>query len=137
MCLRNMTREVCNGTKLIVRTLHNHLLDCEILTDPGKGKSISLPRITLIDNSKEETVILKRRQFPVALAYAMTIDKSQGQSLEYTGLILDTDCFAHGQLYTALSQPFNPLRFIACTPLLSNPVKVKNIVWKEVFPNTD
>jgi hypothetical protein len=88
MCLRNTTREVCNDTELIVHTVHNHLLDCEILTGPGEGKSISLPTITLIDNSKEETVILKRRQFPVALVYAMTFDESQGQSLEYTGLIL-------------------------------------------------
>jgi hypothetical protein len=40
MCLCNMTREVCNGTKVIVHTLHNHLLDCEILTGPHRREPL-------------------------------------------------------------------------------------------------
>ncbi|GFT68240.1 hypothetical protein TNCV_1420191 [Trichonephila clavipes] len=39
----------------------------------------------------------KRSQFPVRLAYAMTINKAQGQSLQVCGLNLENPCFSHGQ----------------------------------------
>jgi len=47
---------------------------------------------------------LARRQFPVKLAWAMTINKAQGQSLERVGIILAAPVFAHGQLYVGLSR---------------------------------
>lgn len=47
---------------------------------------------------------LQRRQFPVALAFSMTINKAQGQSLRKVGLDLRMPCFGHGQLYVALSR---------------------------------
>ena len=45
-----------------------------------------------------------RKQIPVNLAYAMTINKSQGQTFDRVGLYLDQPCFAHGQLYVAKSR---------------------------------
>jgi hypothetical protein len=38
----------------------------------------------------------------------MTINKSQGQSLENVVVLLKTQVFAHGQLYVALSRVTNP-----------------------------
>ena len=46
----------------------------------------------------------KRRQFPLQLAYCMTIHKSQGQSFEKMGIYIDKPLFTHGQLYVALSR---------------------------------
>ena len=135
MCMRNMSREVCNGTKLQVQVLHQNLIDCTILTGPARGSSISLPRITLTDKSSPDTVILRRKQFPVSLAYAMTIDKSQGQSLQRVGIALETPCFAHGQLYTALSRCRDPCSLAIYVPeghIFGK--RVKNVVWKEVYP---
>ncbi|KIJ05188.1 hypothetical protein PAXINDRAFT_93785 [Paxillus involutus ATCC 200175] len=58
-----------------------------------------------LDANKEEYPIpLRRRQFPVRLAFCMTINKSQGQSVQYVGLDLRTPVFSHGQLYVALSR---------------------------------
>ena len=47
---------------------------------------------------------LARRQFPVKLAWAMSINKAQGQSLQRVGIILAAPVFAHGQLYVGLSR---------------------------------
>jgi len=47
---------------------------------------------------------MNRIQFPVTLAYCMTIHKSQGQTFNKVGIYLDSPCFTHGQLYVALSR---------------------------------
>ncbi len=47
---------------------------------------------------------MNRCQFPINLAYCMTIHKAQGQTFSKVGVNLDTPCFAHGQLYVALSR---------------------------------
>lgn len=43
-------------------------------------------------------------QFPIATAYACTIHKAQGLTLDNIYLMLGQGCFASGQLYTALSR---------------------------------
>jgi hypothetical protein len=43
-------------------------------------------------------------QMPLKLAYAVTIHKAQGLSLDYVAVKLGNGCFASGQLYTALSR---------------------------------
>ncbi|XP_072153727.1 ATP-dependent DNA helicase pif1-like [Bemisia tabaci] len=109
MLLRNICIEdgLCNGTRLIVLKINKYILHCSILTGEKKGKIVSLPKITL--NTKEQTnlpFVLNRKQFPVRLAFAMTISKSQGQSFDRVGIFIDKErpMFAHGQLYVALSR---------------------------------
>lgn len=46
----------------------------------------------------------QRRQFPLSLCFAMTINKSQGQSLSQVGLYLQRPVFTHGQFYVAISR---------------------------------
>ena len=62
------------------------------------------PRITLAPSAEDLPLPLRRRQFPVRLAFAMTVNKSQGQSLKHVGLDLQSPVFSHGQLYVGLSR---------------------------------
>jgi hypothetical protein len=73
-------------------------------------------------------------QFPVRLAFAMTINKAQGQTLQRVGVCLDTPCFSHGQLYVAASRVGDPsgLKF-AVEPDGNGCFYTPNIVYKEAL----
>ena len=76
----------------------------------------------------------KRLQFPVRLAFAMTINKSQGQSVEHVGINLQTSVFSHGQLYVAFSRCTSPLNISVLLPEQSQKSRrTLNVVYKEVF----
>ncbi|GFU93816.1 putative DD41D transposase [Trichonephila clavipes] len=47
------------------------------------------------------TYPFKCLQFPIRLAFAKTINKSQGQTMTKCGLDLESPCFSQGQLYVA------------------------------------
>jgi ATP-dependent exoDNAse (exonuclease V) alpha subunit len=47
---------------------------------------------------------LRRRQFPLQPAFAMTINKAQGQKLQTVGVCLPKPVFCHGRLYVAFSR---------------------------------
>jgi hypothetical protein len=55
-----------------------------------------------------EDLEFQRRQFPVRVAFAMTINKAQDQSFDRVGLILQLEVFSHGQLYVACSRVTSP-----------------------------
>ena len=105
--LRNINQpKLCNGTRLVVKKLMNNLIEATILIGPHKGEDVLLPRIPLIPT--DMAFEFKRLQFPIRLAFAMTINKAQGQSLQVCGLNLENDCFSHGQLYVACSRVGKP-----------------------------
>ena len=112
MLLRNLDPPggLCNGTRLIVRDFTNRVIDGEIATGVHKGKRVFIPRIILTSSEFELPFILRRKQFPVRMAYCITINKGQGQSLKTVGIFLPSPeaIFSHGQLYVALSRVTNP-----------------------------
>ncbi|XP_057464238.1 uncharacterized protein LOC130754011 isoform X2 [Actinidia eriantha] len=106
MLLRNIAPNdgLCNGTRLMVVRCASRIIEAQILTGDKRGNLVFIPRISLTPSSSEFPFRMTRRQFPIRLAYAMTINKSQGQSVKYVGIDLRTPVFSHGQLYVALSR---------------------------------
>jgi len=93
---------------MVVLNIRKKVLQCRIISKDRRfrGKVVLIPRIRLSLNTETLSMPLKRLQFLVRLAFAMTINKSQGQSVEYVGINLQTSVFSHGQLYVA---------FLRCT----------------------
>ncbi|GJV48551.1 DNA helicase [Tanacetum coccineum] len=78
----NIASGLCNGTRLIVTQLLDKVIEARIITETRTSEKVFLPCIPLINRDLQLPFIFKRKQFPVKLCYAMTINKSQGQSLE-------------------------------------------------------
>ncbi|KAL4153788.1 hypothetical protein QTP88_001621 [Uroleucon formosanum] len=98
--LRNINQpRLCNGTWLAIKKLLNNVIEATILKGKYKGEYVLIPCIPMIPT--DVPFEFKRLQFPVRLAFAMTINKSQGQSLSVCGINLENPCFSHGQLYVA------------------------------------
>ncbi|CAN1799655.1 ATP-dependent DNA helicase PIF1 [Linum perenne] len=135
--LRNIDQStgLCNGTRLIVKSLGTWCIEVEVMTGSHAGDKVYLPRITLASKEKSLNFTLLRRQYPIALCFAMTINKSQGQTLHEVGICLKRQVFTHGQLYVALSRVTTKkgLKILSCDED-GKPVNfMKNIVFREVL----
>ena len=132
MLLRNINprQGLCNRTRLIFdKCIDNKLLPCRIVES---GRIVLIPRITFIPKPREYPFEWQRRQFPVRPAFAMTINKSQGQTLKNAGVWLRGQVFTHGQLYVACSRVSSPsnLKFALMRDQQGTAL---NIVYQEVL----
>lgn len=134
--LRNLapTRGLCNGTRFVLLRATHQLLEVKILGGQHDNEIAFIPRITLIPSTVTGvTFRLRRRQFPVRLAFAMTINKAQGQSVRHVGLDLRESVFSHGQLYVALSRATSPHRLRILLPPSTTAPLLTNVVYPEIF----
>ncbi len=105
MLLHNFDPSVglCNGTCLIIQHFMMRVVEAEIIIGKGVSNVAFIPCIKFIFDNNVFPFTFARKQFPLRLAYAMTINKSQGQTLSHVGLYFVDDVFLHGQLYVAFS----------------------------------
>ena len=146
MLIRNLrpAEGLCNGTRLLVKRLskNGRTLAAQIISGSPKyiGNIVLLPRIKFVMDKSDLGFGWSRTQFPVRCAFAMTINKSQGaytpsdalrrtrtrnplirardtgQTLQKVGVHLLRPCFAHGQMYVALSRVGNPDHILVLLP---------------------
>ncbi|XP_076957574.1 ATP-dependent DNA helicase PIF1-like [Bidens hawaiensis] len=137
--------DVLNGLKisglpnhrlvLKVISLKKHVVVAEIISGGNIGTRTYIHRVNMIPTDNKIPFKFQRRQFPISVCFAMTINKSQGQSLSKVGLYLKHPVFSHGQLYVALSRVKSrdgvKLLIFDADDKLTN--KTSNVVYKEIF----
>ena len=138
---------LCNGTRLQVKSVARHVVFCTYLDlkrarprAPANGV-VLLPRICCRSSEDGSFVEFDRKQFPIRVCFAMTINKSQGQSLGRVGVYLNPEVFAHGQLYVSLSRTTDQDKLWLADDGAGEDAegrgllhgRVKNIVYDEVF----
>ncbi|KAJ8737987.1 hypothetical protein PYW08_000582 [Mythimna loreyi] len=89
-----------NETRLKSHLLHRHTIKAKILTGCGVGEAVFVPH--------NFPFHFKRVQSPVSVSFAMTINRSQLQTLSAVGVIFRTSSFSCGQLYVVVVAPASP-----------------------------
>ena len=130
-----------NGTRMIIKNLGEEIIRGEIIAGEFKGLNVHITKMDLDSTSNNWPIKFIRRQFPLITAFAITINKSQGQTFDKIGIFLSKPVFNHGQLYVALSRakrenditiyikPSTVQGFL----LNDNRLFTQNIVYQEVF----
>ena len=141
MLLRNIDVKdgLCNGTRMVVKELKEDVILCTQKLKSGNTRDIFIFRLKMM--STEEDFSFSRFQFPIKSAYAITVHKSQGQTLDWVGIYLRKPVFEHGMLYVALSRAksYKKLRILVQntktqgTNLVKGKVLTLNVVNREVL----
>lgn len=140
--LRNMDfkQGLANGTRLIIIHMETRIIKARVMSGSAEhiGKEVLIPRITLEPSENAELpVTFRRKQFPIRSAFAMSINKAQGQTFKRVGIYLPKSVFSHGQLYVAMSRvgQASGVRFMVLKGGRDGQVGTftDNVVYKEIF----
>ncbi|KNF00912.1 hypothetical protein PSTG_05804 [Puccinia striiformis f. sp. tritici PST-78] len=123
---------VCNGSRMILTGVGTTYLAGKLMSGPYAGVEIMLPKVKLHHKGGPRSGLsFYRYQFPIRPAYAMSVNKSQGQTLRRVGVTLETNVFAHGQLYVALSRVSDVKNLLVAKPSIRE--GIVNVVHKQIF----
>lgn len=92
LLMRNLDApKLCNGTRLQITHLGRNIIKAIITTGIAKGENVLIPRIPIIPINLPFQ--FERVQFPLKGAFALTINKAQGQTLKDPGVNLEKKLF--------------------------------------------
>ena len=103
LCNLDPANGLCNGAQAILTRFSTHVLEVWLIGGQHAGKLTFIPQISLSPPIEAVGFHLTCCQFPVHLAFTMTINKSQGQSVKNVGINFQTPVFTHGQFYVSMS----------------------------------
>lgn len=89
---------------MIIKSLRLNTTSAEILSSEFMGTVHTLTRIPLPQSDSNFLFTIKRLQFPIILWFAMTMNKSKGQTLSSVGVYLPEPIFSHRMLCITLSR---------------------------------
>ncbi|KAF7826328.1 ATP-dependent DNA helicase PIF1-like [Senna tora] len=139
MLLRNIDRSMglCNGTRLILTRMCEHVIEASIMSGKFVGEKVLIARMLISPSDYKLPFKFQRRQFPVVLSFAMTFNKSQGQTLSNFGIYLPRPIFSHDQLYVAVSRvrKRSGLKIFVTDANRRQMRTTTNVVFKEIFQN--
>lgn len=118
---------------MIVTDIKLHVLEVMIVGTEFHGEKRHIPRILFFTQEGELNYILRRKQFPVKPCFAMTINKSQGQTFEIVGVDFRHECFSHGQFYVSVTRTSSVKDFVVMLPGEEGESQTSNVVWPEVL----
>ncbi|CAJ2646433.1 unnamed protein product [Trifolium pratense] len=131
---------VYNGTRLIVTRLSPvgiFVLEAKRMSGENIDDPIFIPRMSMSPSRSSFPFKLVRKQFPISVSYAMTIEKSQGQYLDSVGLYIPRSVISHNQLKVAFSsvKSKNGLKILINDMDNKAMASTINAAFKEVFGN--
>ncbi|KDR70857.1 hypothetical protein GALMADRAFT_47380, partial [Galerina marginata CBS 339.88] len=89
--LRNLdpAQGLCNGTRLVITKMGGRVLEARVLGGEHDGELVMIPRIAVPSSTtSSHSFRFTRIQFPIRLAFALSINKAQGQSVRHIGIYL-------------------------------------------------
>jgi ATP-dependent DNA helicase PIF1 len=121
----------CNGTKYVIRRLHDRIIEAEIAGGPYRGNTLLIPRIKIKPSEQTFPFQMCRKQFPVRPCFAITSNKAQGQTLQRVAIYLDRHFFSHGSYYVAQSRvgDDDELKIVS----LLDAKATQNVVYPEIL----
>lgn len=107
MLLKNFSKSqgLCNGTRMRVIAMGKNAMCLRRITPfAGRRDCVWFPKMWMRCDDFKLGGSVQRYQFPVSPAFAMSINKGQGQTFQRVGVFLLRPCFSHGQFYVAVSR---------------------------------
>ena len=120
-----------------ITQLGSHVIQGRIISGNNIGHTVLIPRMIMSPSDTSFPFKFQRRQFSLTVCFAMTINKSQGQSLANVDLYLSRHVFSHGQFYVVSSRVTSKkgLNILIYDENRKRYNTTINIVYNEVFDN--